>query len=41
MISFLSPLFLVGATAAAVPVILHLLKRQPEPRVKFAAVKLL
>ena len=41
MISFLSPLFLVGALTAAVPVILHLLKREPEPRIKFAAVKLL
>ena len=41
MLSFLSPLFLAGAAAAAVPVILHLLKREPEPRVKFAAVKLL
>ena len=39
--SFLSPLFLAGAAAAAVPLILHLLKREPEPRVKFAAVKLL
>jgi hypothetical protein len=41
MLSFLSPLFLVGATAAAVPIILHLLKRDPDVRVKFAAVKLL
>ncbi len=41
MISFLSPLFLVGATAAAIPLVLHLLRREPEPRVKFAAVKLL
>jgi hypothetical protein len=41
MLSFLSPLFLVGAAAAALPIILHLLKRQPEARVKFAAVKLL
>jgi hypothetical protein len=39
--SFLSPLFLVGAMAAAIPLILHLLKRDPEPRVKFAAVALL
>jgi hypothetical protein len=39
--SFLSPLFLVGALAAAIPVVLHLLKRNPEPRVKFAAVALL
>jgi hypothetical protein len=41
VISFLSPLFLAGAAAAAVPVILHLLKREPEPRVKFAFVRLL
>ena len=34
-------LFLAGAAAAAVPLVLHLLKREPEPRVKFAAVKLL
>jgi hypothetical protein len=41
MLSFLSPLFLVGAAAAAVPIVLHLLKREPETRVQFAAVKLL
>jgi hypothetical protein len=41
MLSFLSPLFLFGAAAAAVPIVLHLLKREPEPRVRFAAVKLL
>jgi hypothetical protein len=41
MPSFLSPLFLVGALAAAVPVVLHLLKRHAEPRVKFAPVALL
>ena len=39
--SFLSPLFLAGAAAAAIPVILHLLKKEPEARVQFAAVKLL
>ena len=39
--AFLSPLFLFGALAAAVPILLHLLKRQPEARVRFAAVKLL
>jgi hypothetical protein len=37
----LSPLFLAGALAAAVPIVLHLLKREPEPRVKFPAVRLL
>src|SRR5882724_2727682 len=41
MLSFLAPLFLAGAAAAAVPIVLHLLKREPEARVKFAAVKLL
>ena len=41
MLSFLSPLFLAGAATAAIPIVLHLLKREPEPRVKFAAVKLL
>jgi hypothetical protein len=39
--SFLSPLFLIGAVAAAVPILLHLLKREPELRVRFAAVRLL
>ncbi|HEY6213346.1 MAG TPA: BatA domain-containing protein, partial [Vicinamibacterales bacterium] len=39
--TFLAPAFLFGAAIAAVPLILHLLKREPEPRVKFAAVKLL
>lgn len=41
MIAFLSPLFLAGALAAAVPIVLHLLKREPEVRLKFSAVKLL
>jgi hypothetical protein len=41
MLSFLAPLFLAGALAAAVPVVLHLLKREPESRVKFAVVRLL
>ena len=41
MLSFLSPVFLAGVVAAAIPIVLHLLKREPEPRVKFAAVKLL
>jgi hypothetical protein len=38
---FLSPLFLAGAIAAAIPVVLHLLRREPEGRVKFAAVMML
>jgi hypothetical protein len=41
MLSFLSPWFLLGAAAAAVPIVLHLLKREPEPRIQFPAVKLL
>jgi hypothetical protein len=39
--TFLSPLFLAGAIAAAVPIILHLLRRRPEQRVRFAAVAFL
>ena len=39
--AFLSPLFLLGALAAAIPVVLHLLRREPEGRVKFAAVMML
>ena len=39
--AFLSPLFLVGALAAGLPVLLHLLKREPEQRVKFSAVRFL
>lgn len=39
--SFLSPLFLVGALAGAIPIVLHLLKRQPEAHVRFSAVRLL
>lgn len=41
MLSFLSPLFLAGAALAAVPIVLHLLKREPEARVKFAAIRML
>jgi hypothetical protein len=41
MLSFLSPIFLAGAALAAVPIVLHLLKREPEARVKFAAVRML
>jgi hypothetical protein len=39
--SFLAPIFLVGAVAAAIPIVLHLLKREPEVHVRFSAVKLL
>jgi Mg-chelatase subunit ChlD len=41
VISFLSPLFLIGAAAAAVPILLHLLKRHPDARVRFPTVQLL
>src|SRR5262249_21151876 len=41
MVSFLSPLFLAGAAAAAIPIVIHLLKRNPESVVKFAPVDLL
>ena len=37
----LAPIFLAGALAAAVPIVLHLLKREPEARVRFAAVRFL
>ncbi len=39
--SFLSPLFLAGALAVAVPIVVHFLRRQPEARIKFAAVNML
>jgi hypothetical protein len=41
MPSFLSPLFLAGSLTAALPIVLHLLRREPEPRIRFAAVRLL
>jgi hypothetical protein len=40
-VTFLSPLFLLGAATAAIPIVLHFLHREPEARVKFAAVHLL
>jgi hypothetical protein len=39
--SLLAPLFMLGTLAAAVPIVLHLLKREPENRVRFSAVQLL
>ena len=39
--SFLSPLFLLGAAAGIVPIVLHLLRRHTQYRVRFAAVRLL
>jgi Aerotolerance regulator N-terminal/von Willebrand factor type A domain len=38
---FLSPLYLIGAAAAVIPIVLHLLKRQHEQRVRFAPVSFL
>lgn len=39
--AFLSPLFLLGALAASIPIVLHLLRREPDTAVKFAAVEML
>ena len=39
--AFLSPWFLAGGLAVAVPIVLHLLRREPERRVRFSAVHLL
>lgn len=39
--NFLYPAFLVGALAIAVPIILHLLRRDVAPEVRFSAVRLL
>jgi hypothetical protein len=41
MLSFLYPAFLLGAIAAAVPLVLHLIKREAAPEVRFSAVRLL
>ena len=40
-IAFLSPLFLIGAIAAAVPILLHLFHRKTEVVIDFPAVQLL
>ena len=40
-VSFLSPLFLIGALAAAVPILLHLFHRKTEVVIDFPAVRLL
>src|SRR5690242_7749808 len=40
-LSFLAPAFLAAAAAAALPIVLHLLRRHPERRVPFAPVHLL
>ena len=34
-------MFLLGSLAAAIPIVLHFLHREPEPRIKFPAVRLL
>jgi hypothetical protein len=39
--SFLFPAFLIGAVAAAIPIVLHLLRRDVAPEVPFTAVRLL
>ena len=39
--SFLSPLFLIGAIAAAVPILLHLFHRKTEVVIDFPAVRML
>ncbi len=41
MLSFLYPAFLLGALAAAVPIVLHLIRREAAPEVRFSAVRLL
>jgi hypothetical protein len=41
MLNFLYPAFLLGAIAIAVPIILHLLRRDVAPEVRFSAVRLL
>ena len=40
-VSFLSPLFLIGALAAAVPILLHLFHRRTDVVIDFPSVKLL
>ena len=40
-ISFLSPLFLIGALAAALPILLHLFHRKTEVVIDFPAVSML
>ena len=39
--SFLYPVFLAGAAAIAIPIVLHLLRRDLAPEVPFSAVRLL
>ena len=39
--SFLFPAFLIGGAAIAIPIVLHLLRRDAAPEVPFSAVHLL
>src|SRR6476619_961046 len=39
--AFLYPAFLIGALATAIPIVLHLLRRDVAPEVPFTAVRLL
>ena len=39
--SFLFPAFLIGSAAIALPIVLHLLRRDVAPEVPFSAVHLL
>ena len=41
MLSFLYPVFLIGAAAAAVPILLHLLRHDQAREVRFSAMRLL
>jgi hypothetical protein len=41
MLSFLYPAFLIGVAAAAIPVLLHLLRNEQAPELRFGAVRLL
>lgn len=41
MLSFLYPVFLLGAGAVAIPVLLHLLRNEQAPELRFSAVRLL
>ena len=40
-LSFLSPWFLLGALAVAIPVVLHLFRRRNDPVVPFSAMRFL
>ena len=40
-LSFLFPAFLIGSVAIAVPIVLHLMRRETAPRIQFSAVRFL